>query len=359
MNENRILRVIEKMKKQGLKLILISDPYSIYYLTGYLEFPGERFMALLLCDNGKSSFFLHEMFPLSSNLSSCNVLRFSDTDDITDLVYPLLDKDSLVGVDKNLPARFLLPLQQKNSIINFTIGSSAVDDIRGIKDSEEISLLEEVSHLNDRALALLKKEVRKGITESEIAEKLLNIYRSLGAEGFSFEPLIAFGQNAASPHHSPDGTILQDGDCVLFDIGCCKNHYCSDMTRTFYYRKADMEAKHIYDLVQKANEEAIRAIKPGLPICKLDCIARDIIEQAGYGQYFNHRLGHFIGLEVHEYGDISATNRQILQEGMIFSIEPGIYLPGNTGVRIEDLVAVTAEGCRILNQYPKKLEILD
>ena len=180
----------------------------------------------------------------------------------------------------------------------------------------------------------------------------------LGADGFSFEPLVAFGANAADPHHGPDGTVIKPGDSVLFDVGCIKDGYCSDMTRTFYFQKASDEHRRIYEIVRSANETAISKIRPGVPLCELDGAARDLIAEQGYGPFFTHRLGHFIGLGEHEFGDVSSVNTQKAEPGMIFSIEPGIYLPGDTGVRVEDLVLVTEEGCEALNHYSKEFEII-
>ena len=146
---------------------------------------------------------------------------------------------------------------------------------------------------------------------------------------------------------------------MLFDVGCIKDGYCSDMTRTFYYKKVSDKAREVYETVKKANEEAIKKVKAGVPLCELDLTARNIITEKGYGPNFTHRLGHFIGLGEHEYGDVSSVNETKAQAGMIFSIEPGIYLAGDTGVRIEDLVLVTEDSCEVLNHYSKELEIIE
>jgi Xaa-Pro dipeptidase len=147
-------------------------------------------------------------------------------------------------------------------------------------------------------------------------------------------------------------------DSVILDIGCIKNSYCSDMTRTIFYKQASKEMECIYHIVLEANQKAIEKIQPGVSCREIDLTARKIISAAGYGEYFIHRTGHFIGLEDHEYGDISSENSVLLEPGMIFSIEPGIYLPGKFGVRIEDLVVVTKNGCEILNTYTKDLTVI-
>ena len=141
-------------------------------------------------------------------------------------------------------------------------------------------------------------------------------------------------------------------------MGCKYKGYCSDMTRTVFYQEVSDEARNVYELVKAANEAAEAIIRPGVKLCDIDKTARDLITEAGYGKEFNHRLGHFIGKDVHEYGDVSINFDLEVEEGMIFSIEPGIYLPGKFGVRIEDLVMVTKDGCKVLNSYPKDLKVI-
>jgi Xaa-Pro dipeptidase len=233
-----------------------------------------------------------------------------------------------------------------------------VDYTRGIKDAEEQKKMIATSEINDAAMAQFKTLIHDGVTEAEAAGKMLEIYRNLGAEGFSFSPLVAFGANAADPHHEPDDTVVKPGDCVLFDVGCIKDGYCSDMTRTFYFKEVSEHCREIYHIVRRANEAAEALIRPGVRLCDIDAAARDLITKEGYGPQFNHRLGHFIGLKEHEYGDVSSGFDWPVQPGMIFSIEPGIYLTGDTGVRIEDLVLVTEDGVKILNRYPHELEII-
>lgn len=357
MKENRVNRILDALKEMGLTQILIVDPMSIYYLTGVYVMPFERFYALYLRADGNHVFFLNRLFTVPEEVGVKKVW-YSDTDPVTDIVAEYLDKESPLGVDKDLRACFLLPLMEKQAAKGFVNASLAVDRTRGVKDEEEQEKMRVASHINDQAMEEFKKLIHEGITEKEAADQMLKIYQKLGADGFSFEPLVAFGANAADPHHAPDDTAVKPGDCVLFDVGCIKDGYCSDMTRTFYYRCVSEAHRHIYDTVRRANEAAIAKIQPGIPLCELDKTARDLITEQGYGPNFTHRLGHFIGLGEHEYGDVSSVNPQKAVPGMIFSIEPGIYLTDDTGVRVEDLVLVTEDGCEVLNQYSKELEII-
>ena len=358
MKQNRIDRIMKELESFGVSQMLIVDPMSIYYLTGVYNAPFERFYALLLRKDGHHIYFLNNLFHIPQEVGAEKVW-YSDTDPITDIVASYIDHNSPLGVDKDLKARFLLPLMEQHAAPAFINTSLALDTVRGIKDEEEQDKMRAASHINDLAVAELKTRIHKGVTEKEIADQLLDIYLSFGADGFSFEPLVAFGANAADPHHGPDDTVLQEGDVILFDIGCMKDGYCSDMTRSFYFRTVSDTHREVYETVKAANEAAIAKVKPGIPLKELDLAARDLITDKGYGPQFNHRLGHFIGLSEHEYGDVSSVNETLAVPGMIFSIEPGIYLTGDTGVRIEDLVLVTETGCEVLNHFTKELEILE
>ena len=358
MKEERVRRVLSALAEQGLTQMLVTDPMSIFYLTGYSVQPFERFFGLLLRSDGRHALFLNRLFPAPEN-SGAEEVWYADTDPVTDVVARYTDRESPLGVDKELTARFLLPLMEGRAAAGFVNGSPAVDRTRGVKDGEEQEKMRRASAVNDRAMARFRELVREGITERELADRMLQIYLDLGADGFSFPPLVAFGANAADPHHGPDGTVLKEGDCVLFDVGCVKDGYCSDMTRTFYFRSVSDRCREIYETVRAANEAAEALIRPGVRLCDLDKAARDLIAARGYGPAFNHRLGHFIGLGEHEYGDVSAAFDWAVEPGMIFSIEPGIYLTGDTGVRIEDLVLVTEDGAELLNRYSHELDVIE
>ena len=219
--------------------------------------------------------------------------------------------------------------------------------------------MREASALNDQATLALINLVADGLPESEMVSELAGIYQRLGCQGFSFEPIIAYGANGADPHHETNDDRPQPGDSVVIDIGSSYKGYCSDMTRTVFYGEPDEESRRVYETVRQAQEAAIKAVRPGVTFASIDRAARQVIEEAGYGEYFTHRTGHFIGREVHEAGDVSEFNQAQAQVGQIFSIEPGIYLPGKVGVRIEDLVLVTETGCQVLNQVSKDLMVVE
>jgi Xaa-Pro dipeptidase len=227
-----------------------------------------------------------------------------------------------------------------------------------VKDVDEIALMKSSSLLNDTAMEKVIDLISEMLPEKYLAKAIKNIFEREGAEGVSFEPIVGYGQNTSNPHHMPTNAQLKDGDVVLIDMGCIKNYYCSDMTRTVFFGKPIETLKNIYQIVLEANLKAIEKVKPGLKICEIDATARNYIESKGYGKYFTHRTGHGVGIEVHEKPYISSNSEGILKSGMIFSIEPGIYLPSVGGVRIEDLVLVTDNGCEVLNRYPKDFLVI-
>jgi len=188
---------------------------------------------------------------------------------------------------------------------------------------------------------------------------LSGIWEELGADGHSFDPIIGYGANAADPHHEMDNTIVNEGDSVVIDIGCTNHPPRAALPRTVFYPPVSDQARAVYNIVLEANKRGIEKVKAGARFCDIDAAARDYITEKGYGKYFTHRLGHSIGIEVHDFGDVSSINTDRVQPGQIFSIEPGIYLPGDVGVRIEDLVIVTEDGCEVLNHYTKDLIIVE
>lgn len=358
MKNDRVSRVLDMMREEKVPQMLVSDPAAIFYLTGKWIHPGERLLALYLNIDGNHKLFINELFPVYEDLGVEKVW-FNDTDDGVALIAEKVEKDKVMGIDKNWPAKFLLRLMELKGGNSFVNGSMILDRIRMCKDENEKAFMREASRLNDLAVGDMIASVSESFTEIKMAQVLSEIYEKIGADGCSFSPIIAYGANAADPHHEPDRSKLKEGDSIIIDIGCLKNSYCSDMTRTVFYKKVSDKAKEVYEIVRAANEKAIAAVKPGVRFSDVDAAARNYIESKGYGKFFTHRTGHSIGIEVHDFGDVSSINNDVLRPGMIFSIEPGIYITGEVGVRIEDLVLVTEDGCEILNKFTKDLIIVE
>lgn len=357
MKTQRLNAVLDQMKKNSIDQMLISDPYAIFYLTGKMIHPGERLLALYINVNGNNKMFINELFPVTEDLG-VEMVWFNDTQNSVEIVSNGIDKNGTIGVDKNWPAKFLLALMDLCPGCKFVNSSYIVDTLRSSKDEEEKDLMRKASALNDEAMKRLKDTINADLTEKQLANKLSGIYEDLGADGFSFSPIIGFGPTGADPHGTPGDRKVRAGDAIILDIGCVKDNYCSDMTRTVFYKEAPEKAKEVFEIVLEANKRAIALVKPGVRFCDIDAAARDYITEKGYGKYFTHRTGHSIGLECHDMGDVSSVNTDCVQEGMIFSVEPGIYLPGEFGVRIEDLVLVTKDGHENLNKHDKELVIV-
>ncbi|NLZ49728.1 MAG: aminopeptidase P family protein [Clostridiales bacterium] len=356
MNIKRLDKVIENMKRHQLEQMIISNPASIFYLTGKWIEAGERMLVLYINAKGQCKLIINELFPLDDQPYLEKII-YNDREDAVKILASLVE-DKKLGIDKVWPSHFLIRLMELKHGITFVNGSPIMDEVRMIKDAEEIKLMKEASAINDKVMAEAIEVVKQGYEEKKVCKLLADIYEKYKTYSFSFYPLIAYGANAAEPHHSSDSTMVKDGDSIILDIGGFTNGYCSDMTRTVFYRKVSDEAEKVYNLVLEANRKGIEAVKPGVKLSDIDKAARDVIENAGYGKYFTHRTGHNIGVEVHEFPDVSSVSHLEAKPGMIFSIEPGIYLPGKLGVRIEDLVLVTETGCEVLNAYPKELQII-
>lgn len=351
MYEKRVQHVLEALEQMGLEQMIVSDPDSIWYLTGYYVHPFERLFALYLRKDGKHKFFLNKLFPVPQ--VDFEQIWFSDTDDYYAIMADNVDGTKPMGIDKDWAARFLLSLQNRHPGMKCVESSDCVDNARACKDEVEQNLMRASSAINDRVMLKVEEYIKEGMTEKQISEFIQAEYTAEGSDSLAFAPIVSFGAHAADPHHDPDGTTLKAGDCIVIDMGCRKDRYCSDMTRTYFCKSADPKYAAIHDLVREANEKAEAILKPGVKLCELDKIARDHIAAAGYGEYFTHRLGHFIGQTEHERGDVSGVSQIVAKPGMVFSVEPGVYLPGEFGVRIEDLVLVTEDGCERLNKVDK------
>jgi len=237
--------------------------------------------------------------------------------------------------------------------------SGLVERLRARKTPDEIERIRAAAEIADRALLAALLGFSEEETEAELALKFELACRQSGAEGLSFPPIIAFGANAALPHYSPGKRRPRRGEVILCDVGAQFDHYASDMTRTYSWGAPEAEMAKIYRLVYEAQAKALEVIKPGVGWKVVDRAARDYIERAGYGEFFRHGLGHPVGLDVHDCAPPPVDEKQgfLLEEGMVMTVEPGIYLEGKGGVRLEQLVVVTADGCEILSRTPQPPEL--
>ncbi|MBQ3135787.1 MAG: aminopeptidase P family protein [Oscillospiraceae bacterium] len=233
-----------------------------------------------------------------------------------------------------------------------------VNKLRASKDEDELILMRRAQAITDRAFSNLLNFIRPGVTEREVAARLVYELMSLGGSKPSFDPIVAAGPSGSMPHAVPGGRIIEPGMFVTLDFGCICEGYCSDMTRTVAVGTPTGEMVRVYDTVLKAQLTGLSAARAGVPGKQVDEAARTVIERAGYGDFFGHSLGHSLGLEIHESPNFSPGEETVMPVGAVVSCEPGIYLPGRFGVRIEDVVVLHADGCEILTASPKELLIL-
>ena len=353
--DERISRVLEKMKEKGIDQLLVSDPLSIRFLTGIMVNPGERLYALLLRTSGKHTLFLNYLYYVSN--TGFEEVWFSDMDDQIGVLMEHIDTKSTLGIDKTWPARFLIPLQERCPEMKTVWGSDCVDGVRAVKNAEEIEIMKHASVINDTVMERVANFIKEGMTEKEVADFIDAEYLKEGASGVSFDTIVCFGPNAADQHHTPSETrTLKAGECVLIDMGCVWKGYCSDMTRTFFVGEPTEEMKKVYDLVLNNQKFALEQYKEGASTRQLTKMVENDFKLNRYDLI--HSLGHGVGLEIHEPPYIGYRNDCMLRENMVVTDEPGIYIPGKFGVRIEDTVQITKFGCISLTNSDKGYVII-
>lgn len=249
-------------------------------------------------------------------------------------------------------------LSEEKSPSQLVPASEALLKLRQAKDPEELQAMEAAQGVAERALEDILKEIRPGVTEKEIAARLQYLMLHYGASDMSFDPIVVSGPNGSLPHGVPSEKEIQSGEFVTMDFGCIVGGYCSDMTRTVAVGSVTEEMERVYRTVLAAQEAGIAAARAGVPGKAVDAAARSVIEEAGYGEYFTHSFGHGVGVEIHEAPNAASSNDKPLPAGAVISAEPGIYIPGKLGVRIEDVILITPEGRQNLTKAPKELLIL-
>jgi Xaa-Pro dipeptidase len=364
----RLNAVRNEIENQRIEAALITSPLSVAYLTGFVCDPHERFLGLLLQQEGAVLFVPSlEKDKAEAELGGHGnlvqeVIGIQDTDD----PYAKIKQNGGLSTVKRMAVeKEYMKFSQAEHLMSsfdgltlFDIGGF-VSRLRKRKSQEEIAKIKAAAVLVEDVLVEGLKRVKAGVTELELVAELEYIMKKKGADAPSFDTMVLAGPNSALPHGVPGTTKVQNREFLLFDLGVFKDGYCSDITRTFVLGEPTAEMEKIYNTVLQAEENAIRAVQTGRALAEVDKAARSVIEQAGYGQYFTHRVGHGLGMEVHEYPSVHGQNQDLMEAGMVFTIEPGIYVPGVGGVRIEDDIHVTENGAEVLTSFPKALTRLD
>jgi Xaa-Pro aminopeptidase len=340
---------------------LLFPSVDMAYLSGFTDEPMERVLFLIVPWEGEPIFVAPEMYDEQIRDASWveDIRTWGDGDDPYALVETVAAECGFTGerllVDDRMWALFTTELRDRFPDATFGLASEAVGPLRLRKDDAELAALRSAGAVADAASAAIRSLGRDavGLTERELAGRIETELDSHGGDGVSFEPIVASGPNGAKPHHRHGDREIQAGDPVVLDFGTRVDGYPSDQTRTVVFDGTPPEAfERVHQIVREALEAGVDAVEPGVSAHEVDAAARQVIEAAGYGEQFIHRTGHGLGLEVHEPPYIVEGNDQPLEPGMVFSVEPGVYLDGEFGVRIEDIVAVTDDGSERLNDSP-------
>lgn len=363
--KNRRKKLIVEARSEGLDKSIIFSPLSIYYFTGVKIAPYERMLALFI-DNktGKSSLFLPSLNQGSVKDPLIEEISYQDNENPMTYLLERFLASYTIGVDMEY-----LTLSTANALFNDIENgekihalkvkdlSNTILRLRMCKDEEEVLKIEQASAYAKNIYAHIKEAMYIGISEKEIALEIVKkMWLSPGVISDGIVVQVLCGHNASNPHGYSGDYRVRKGDPITIDFGVNYQHYWSDTTRTFFMGKPDQKFEEIYNVVLEAQFAAIKSIKPGALICETDLAARKVITKAGYGEYFIHRTGHGLGIDIHELPNVHKQNTECFQEGQVITIEPGIYMPNFGGVRIEDDVVVTKQGCQILNPYPKTFE---
>lgn len=357
----RVRRIFSKVEDVDA-IIVMNDvsPFvdlSYYYVTGATSGLFEAATAIL--KEGSMKILVSELEETSAREAGGDVEIFKNREDRKELLKASLEGVKRLGVNGSaLTYRSSRAIQQLFPDIELVDVGSAIEAARLVKDREEVDLIRKACHISAKASEHIPGFLREGTREYEAAAEIEYIMRKMGASSIAFETISAFGPNAAEPHYLTGDRKLRKGETALFDFGCAYRKYCSDITRTFFVGEADREMERIYGIVKEAQLAGIDAIRPGATGKEVDAAAREIIDSTEYKGRFIHSFGHGVGLAVHDGGSAGPRSELVLEEDMIITAEPGIYIPGKGGVRIEDTVRVTKEGCEILTPSSKDLVVI-
>lgn len=347
--------VIQSLAHEGLDALVISNPVNVTYLTG---FSGESSYLLL----GRDRTLLVSDFRFTEQIANeCPGLEAvirPPTQNLYQAAAEVLNKLGLrsIGFESgHLTVADLESLRELTKTIDWKGGRERVELLRAIKDPGEVAEIREAIAIAERAFTAFRSLLRPHDREKDLADAMEGYVRQAGGYCTSFPSIIAVGPRAALPHAPPTDKVVSEADLLLVDWGACGCFYKSDLTRVLATRTISPKLEDVYTVVLNAQARALRAIRPGAKAHDIDAEARAVIGQAGFGEFFGHGLGHGIGLQVHEAPAVRPNSESLLQAGMVVTVEPGIYLPGWGGVRIEDDVLVTPDGCEVLTHVPKEL----
>ena len=352
---DRLQRVRQTLLTGDLEALLFLDMQNIRYLTGFTGSDG-----VFLLERDESLLMVDGRYTTQASLEAVGIRVFQYREKLEGIAESIAGEAiKAVGFEAAaLSVEVHGKLKEKVPALRLSPLTGDLVNIRAIKDAGEIALLRAAAVTASRALVAMQEIIRPGLREDEVALELEYRMRQSGAAGASFPTIVAAGANSALPHATPGKRKLMAGDALVIDYGAVIEGYHSDETCTFILGQASARFQEVYEIVRAAHDRALAAVKAGVACAEIDHIARDCMEKAGLGRFFSHGTGHGIGLDVHEPPRIAASSQATLAAGMVVTIEPGVYLPGQWGIRIEDMVLVREHDCEVLTSVPKNLTAL-
>jgi Xaa-Pro dipeptidase len=365
--KSRIGQIAAWLQDRNLDAAFLTSSANVFYLTGFACEAHERLLGVLIFPNEEALLVcpLLELDRVKSSGWNGKVYAHQDGDNPWRWLkehafsHVLANGKLAIEIDHMTYGR-VLNIKEQLGIEVLEPIDEEIRKMRMHKTAEEIKILRIAAKFADKAIQYGIDALTLGCTELEVKNQIEAKLSGQGITQMAFQTIVLFGERTALPHGEASSRILQKGDMVLFDLGVVVEGYRSDITRTVFFGETSEEQQKIYKTVQEANQQAIEAVlnKNAATFGEVDTVARQHIEQAGYGKYFTHRLGHGLGVEAHEYPSVSGDNLLPLASGILFTVEPGIYVPGVGGVRIEDMVLTTDDGCEVLTSFPKDLQMI-
>ncbi|MGD9675470.1 MAG: M24 family metallopeptidase [Candidatus Bipolaricaulia bacterium] len=360
----RLAAVQRELASRSAGLLIVGLSASLRYLTGFTDEPGERLLLLLVPRDGAPGFVVPGLYAeqVKAVTGFERLFAWDDAEGPESALAAALRETArapgAILVEDCLWSGFLLACQTALPARSFGSGTPVLAALRMRKDSHEVELLGRAGAMADEAFRRVIETPFVGRTELDVAASLVDAMRDAGAEDVAFAPLVASGPAAALPHYRAGDRRIERGDVVILDFGCRSGGYRSDVSRTVSCGAPSRDVRAAYDAVREAQQQAVDAVRPGVPAEEIDRAARDLLTARGFGEYFIHRTGHGIGLDVHEPPYIVAGNRILLEPGMAFSVEPGVYFPGRFGIRIEDVVVVSESNAVPMTTVTHELTIV-
>lgn len=353
---NHLKQIADKLPEYGLDAMLITSAPGEFYAVG---FHGE---GVAVVTAGECFYFTDSRYIEAANnqIIGASITMSGHGRNYRAMVQQVIDKCKIkkLGFEETYMSVSAWEEWKKGITAELLPAQKLVNGLRAGKDQEEIALMVKAQEITDKAFSEILKFIKPGMTEREIAAKLQYDMLRFGAQRMSFEPIVVTGPNGSLPHGIPGDRKVEPGNFITMDFGCVYGGYCSDMTRTIAVGEPTEEMKKVYSIVLEAQKTGIAAARAGVPGKGIDAAARKVIEDAGYGEYFGHGYGHSVGIEIHESPNASTREETIMPVGAAVSAEPGIYLPGKFGVRIEDVTILKEDGCMDITKSPKELIIL-